>query len=127
MVFKDGARAIYLQIADKICDDIITGAVKPRERIPSVREYAAAMQVNANTMMRTYDYLSGEGVIFNRRGVGFFVEDGACERIREMRQKAFFGGEIQEIFHRINLLGITPEQLTELYSQYLAEEANMAQ
>lgn len=119
MVFKDGAKPIYLQIADKICDEIMMGTVHPGERIPSVREYAANLQVNANTMMRTYDYLSGEGVIFNRRGVGFFVEDGACGRIREMRQKAFFGGEIQDIFHRIKLLGITPEQLAELYSKYL--------
>ena len=59
MRFKDN-KAIYLQIADLICDDILQGRLLEDERIPSVREYAAAVEVNANTCVRAYDWLQGK-------------------------------------------------------------------
>lgn len=69
MVFKENTKAIYLQIADKICDEVMVGSIRQGDRIPSVREYASTLQVNANTVMRSYDYLDKAGVIFNRRGI----------------------------------------------------------
>ena len=56
MNFKE-SKAIYLQIADRICDEVLLGQYREEERIPSVREYAAVVEVNANTVMRSYDYL----------------------------------------------------------------------
>ena len=56
MNFKE-SKAIYLQIADRICDEVLLGQYQEEERIPSVREYAAVVEVNANTVMRSYDYL----------------------------------------------------------------------
>ena len=56
MNFKE-SKAIYLQIADRICDEILLGQYQEEERIPSVREYAAMVEVNANTAMRSFDYL----------------------------------------------------------------------
>lgn len=56
MNFKE-SKAIYLQIADRICDEVLLGQYQEDERIPSVREYAAVVEVNANTVMRSYDYL----------------------------------------------------------------------
>ena len=53
MNFKE-SRAIYLQIADRICDDILLGQYEEEGRIPSVREYASIVEVNANTVMRSY-------------------------------------------------------------------------
>lgn len=121
MIFKGNTKAIYLQIADKICDEVMMGNPRQGERIPSVREYASTLQVNANTVMRSYDYLDKAGVIFNRRGIGFFIAEDACERILAMRREAFFSGEMQEFFHSIHLLGIEPEKLMELYTNYLRE------
>ena len=97
------------------------GNPRQGERIPSVREYASTLQVNANTVLRSYDYLDKAGVIFNRRGIGFFIAEDACERILAMRREAFFSGEMQEFFHSIHLLGIEPEKLMELYTNYLRE------
>ena len=54
MKFKE-SKSIYLQIADRICDEILQGQYTEEERIPSVREYAATVEVNANTVVRTYD------------------------------------------------------------------------
>ena len=69
MDFKEN-KAIYLQIADRICEEILTGVFREEERVPSVREYAVKVEVNVNTVMRSYDKLQGDGVIYNRRGIG---------------------------------------------------------
>ncbi len=76
MNFKE-SKAIYLQIADRICDEILLGQLGEEERIPSVREYAAIVEVNANTVMRSFDYLQSQNIIYNKRGIGYFVATGA--------------------------------------------------
>ena len=68
MNFKE-SKAIYLQIADRICDEVLLGQYREEERIPSVREYAAVVEVNANTVMRSYDYLQSQEVIYKQNVV----------------------------------------------------------
>jgi transcriptional repressor NrdR len=65
MNFKE-SKAIYLQIADRICDEILLGQFAEEERIPSVREYATIVEVNANTVMRSFDYLQSQNIIYNK-------------------------------------------------------------
>ena len=120
MDFKKNTRPIYLQIADNICDAILAGTHAEGSRIPSVREYAASVAVNPNTVIRTYEHLSQQGVILNRRGIGYFVTDDALVRIRLMREESFLGAELPEVFRRLSLQGVTPEQLATLYREYLA-------
>lgn len=113
-------RPIYLQIADRICNDIVAGTLPAEGRVPSVRELAAESQVNVNTVVRTYEYLECDGVIFNRRGLGYFVATDAVERISEIRRKLFFeGGEMDFIFSRFKAIGLTPVAVSELYTRYL--------
>lgn len=123
MIFKENNKAIYLQIADGICDRVMAGTFTEGERIPSVRDYAATLQVNANTVMRSYEHLSQEGVIFNKRGIGYFIADDARERISVIRHETFFNGEIQEFFRQLSLLGITPDDLYAHYVKYLEEKS----
>ena len=85
--FNNSSKAIYLQIADDICDKILTGTFVPDERIPSVREYAAQVEVNVNTVMRAYDYLSSLEIIYNKRGLGFFAATDARLRVIDHRRK----------------------------------------
>ena len=118
MIFKENNKAIYLQIADKICDDVLLGVYPQGDRLPSVREYAASVQVNANTVMRTYDHLSSLGIIYNKRGIGFFVADDAAEKVTEMRRRSFLDSEIKEVFHQLWLLGVAPDELKEMYGRY---------
>lgn len=113
-------RPIYLQIADKILNDILSGRLQAEGRIPSVRELAAESQVNVNTVVRTYELLERDGVIFNRRGLGYFVSPDAAARIAEQRRQSFFnGGEMDFIFSRLKAVGLAPETLAELYKEYL--------
>ncbi|MBD5204007.1 MAG: GntR family transcriptional regulator [Bacteroidales bacterium] len=119
-MFKENSKAIYLQIADRICDDILGNTLKAADRLPSVREYAATVQVNPNTMMRTYEWLSARSIIFNRRGIGYFVADDAADRVKELRREELLGNELTEIFRQLELLGITPDELCDKYKKYLS-------
>lgn len=118
-MFKENSKAIYLQIADKIIDDVLDNAIKPGERLPSVREYAAMVQVNPNTMVRTYEHLSTLEIIRNRRGIGYFLDEEAPERARRLRADEFFGSEIFGMFQKLRQLGVSPDILKQKYQEYL--------
>ncbi|MCC8119735.1 MAG: GntR family transcriptional regulator [Bacteroidales bacterium] len=119
MEFKDNIRPIYLQIADRICDDIMSGKYPAEARIPSVREYAAQVQVNANTVMRSFDMLCQRDIIFNRRGIGYFVSPNAQSLITALRQETFFATDAVYFFSRLQSMDISPEQLATLYQDYI--------
>lgn len=99
-------KPIYLQISDTICDAILTGEWKEEERIPSVREYGGILGVNPNTIMRTYDHLQDAQIIYNKRGVGYFVNSGAQERIISIQRGQFIEEELPKIKRRLELLGL---------------------
>ncbi|MDR1004747.1 MAG: GntR family transcriptional regulator [Prevotellaceae bacterium] len=117
MDFKEN-RAIYLQIADRICEEVLLGKHSEDERIPSVREYAAVVEVNANTVVRAYDYLQAHNVIYNKRGLGYFVSVGARDVILSLRRTLFLNDEIDYFFKQLHLLGITPKELSDRYQEY---------
>ena len=118
MRFKDN-KAIYLQIADLICDDILQQKLLEDERIPSVREYATALEVNANTCARAYDWLQGLNIIYTKRGLGFFVSPEAKDKIVTLRRDLLMQGEMDYFLGQLKAVGITPVELQELYSNYL--------
>ena len=120
MKFKE-SKPIYLQIADRICDEILQGKYKEEERIPSVREYASTVEVNANTVVRSFDYLQGQDIIYNKRGLGYFVHTGARERILELRKEVFLRDELPEFFRQIKTLDIPLKEVEKMYSDYLKE------
>ena len=108
-------KAIYVQIADRLCDEILTGKFNDDERIPSVREYAVLLQVNTNTTVKSYDLLATSGIIYNKRGLGYFVSPGARERIVAARKKEFMDQTLPEMFRQMSLLGITVEEVAEAW------------
>lgn len=122
MIFKENNKAIYLQIADKICDDVVTGQLEAGARIPSVREYAASLEVNANTVMRSYEHLERSAIIFNRRGIGFFIADGARDTVIAERRESFLKGEMPHFFHQLMLLAVSPDEVKSMYENYLNEK-----
>ena len=119
-MFQENNKAIYLQIAERVHDDVLSGALRPGQRLPSVREYAAAVQVNPNTVMRTYELLSRDGIIVNRRGIGFFLTDEAPDIIRDLRVARLMDTELPALFRRLALLGVTPAELSASYNKYLS-------
>ena len=119
MIFEENNKAIYLQIADRICDEIISGRFDAGARLPSVRDFAADMQVNANTVMRSYERLAGKGYIFNKRGIGFFISPDAREKILNERGTDLVDNRLHNIFSLLSHLGIEPDTLRKAYADYL--------
>ena len=99
-------KAIYIQMADRLCDEIISGKYEDDARIPSVREYAVLLQVNTNTAMKAYDQLARDEIIYNKRGLGYFVMPGAKQKIMEARRKEFMDQTLPELFRNMRMLGI---------------------
>ena len=121
MNFKEN-KAIYLQIAERICDMILLSEYKEEERVPSVREYAAIVEVNFNTVMRSFDYLQSSGIIFNKRGIGYFVATGAGEKIHSLRKEFFLRNEINDFFRQIYMLEIPIQEIVEMYKIYSKQQ-----
>ena len=111
-------QAIYLQIGDYICEQILLGKWNEGDRILSVRELGVELQVNPNTVLRTFDFLQTNEIIFNKRGVGYFVMENAKTKIIEYRRKQFLELELPILFKNMNLLGMTINDLNLEYEQY---------
>lgn len=99
-------KAIYIQMADRLCDDILAGTYSDDDRVPSVREYAVSLEVNTYTAVKAYDQLARDGIIYNRRGLGYFVTPGARDSIMQARRKAFLDTTLPSLFRDMRLLGI---------------------
>lgn len=112
-------QSIYLQIADYICDRIQLKNYKEEEKIPSVRELAVALEVNPNTVMRAYDFLQQQDIIFTKRGMGFFVQTAAASKILNMRKEQFLNEELPELFKKMKLLNIDLSDLNTPYQKHL--------
>ena len=110
MEFKEN-KAIYLQIVDRLCDDILLGKYQEEDRIPSVREYSALVEVNVNTAVRSYDHLQNQGIIFTKRGLGYFVSPGAKSVIEEMRREEFLNEKLPELLQSMKTLNISIDEL----------------
>lgn len=108
-------RPIYLQIADYIVDNIISENWKAEERIPSVRELASEIEVNPNTVARTYSFLSNMRIINNVRGIGYFISANALQLSSDFKKNEFISTELPEVFRKMDLLNINFDQLKKLY------------
>lgn len=104
---------IYIQIAQALCDRILSGELAEGERIPSVREYGASIGVNPNTVARSYERLTNLGIIYQQRGIGFFITSNAKQTILEDARKRFFNEELPSFAERAKLLGISIEEITQ--------------
>ena len=104
-------KSIYLQICDVIYEQILSEELKADERIASVREYGAEIGVNPNTVMRSYEKLTNDGIIYNKRGIGYFISKDAKEIVLQTQRKEFLENELPAILRRMELLGIDPEML----------------
>ena len=108
-------QAIYLQIGDYLCDHILRCRWRGGDRIPSIRELAVDVQVNPNTVARTYAYLQDQGIIYNRRGTGYFVADRAYRQARELKRRSFVDRDLPQLFKTMDLLGL---ELSDLERHY---------
>lgn len=112
------SKAIYIQIADYISENILREKWKEGDRIASVREFAVEIEVNPNTVMRAYSFLQDAGIIYNKRGIGYFVGENSMEKILEMKREDFVTKELPYFFKTIDMLKIDFESLKQMYEEH---------
>lgn len=117
-------KAIYLQIAEYVCEHILLGKWKPQDKIPSVRELAVDMEVNPNTVMRTYELLQKQNIITNKRGIGFFLAQDAIANVNLYRKTTFIEDELPQLFRNMYLLEVDFEELKNRYQTFVTENFN---
>ncbi|MDD2549589.1 MAG: GntR family transcriptional regulator [Bacteroidales bacterium] len=108
---------IYMQIADIFCENILSGKWKPNDRIPSVRDIAMSMEVNPNTAMRSFEFLQNQEIIFNKRGIGYFVSEDGHHKALDYKREEFLSKTVPEFFRNMYLLGIKYEEMEEYYKK----------
>lgn len=114
-------KAIYLQIAEYVFEQILLGTWGVEEKVPSVREFAVQLEVNPNTVMRSYDFLQQMGVIYNKRGIGFFVAGDSLTHIKKYKRSVFLEDDLPLLFKNIYLLDISLDELKERYQAFVEQ------
>ncbi len=117
MKFKND-KAIYLQIADYFYESILQKKMKAGERIPSVRELAVETEVNPNTVVRAYQYLQDFGIIYNKRGIGYFIDEYAYEKTNEIKRNEFIKTTLPDFFKSLIMLEISIPEIEKLFNDY---------
>ena len=123
----DQHKPIYLQIADAICERILTGTWPEGDRIPSVRECGVSLEVNPNPVARPYDEPSTEALIPHNPSIGASRTPGAKRVIREKQRSSFISGDLKEVFRKMEILGISIEEIVSLYRKQQTTADNSRQ
>jgi GntR family transcriptional regulator len=110
-------QAIYLQIADFICEKILQNEWPPQQKIPSIRELAVQIEVNPNTVAKTYSYLESMGIIAKERGIGYFVDTHAQKNILKIKRELFYQQELPLFLKKMALLKISFKELQSLINK----------
>ena len=114
MRIQESNNGIYHQIAEYGMEQVLAGEWSNGDRIPSVRQLAAEIGVNPNTVMSAYEQLKEHDIIHTLRGRGFYVTDEGRERAVALRRAAFVREEIPTIRRNLSLLNISIEEFTHL-------------
>lgn len=115
---------IYLQIANYLYDQILSGAWSDGQRIPSIREMAVQLEVNPNTVMRTYTMLQEEGTLENQRGIGYFIAAGARENVFQKKREEFIRTSLPSFFTTMERLALTLDDIERYYRATRKETGN---
>ena len=102
----EGDRPIYLQIADRIRDDVLGGALKADEQVMSTNQYASFYRINPATAAKAFQLLVEEGVLYKMRGIGMFVSPDAFDKLVEFRRRRFFEEVVEPMIHEARMIGI---------------------
>lgn len=113
----DNSKPIYLQIVDLFYENILIKKWSEEERIPSVREIAMMVEVNPNTAIRAFNHLQDLEVIYNKRGIGYFVSQNGYKKVLQIKRKEFMEQMLPDMFKKMNLLDISFEELKNAYNQ----------
>jgi GntR family transcriptional regulator len=107
----DDSRPIFLQIAEAIENDILSGALKEETQVPSTNEFAAFYRINPATAGKGVNLLVDDGILYKKRGIGMFVAEGSWARLAKQRRERFETEFLAPLLAEASKLGLTQAQL----------------
>ena len=118
----DESRPIFQQVAERIENDIISGALPEETQVPSTNEFAAFLRINPATAGKGVSLLVDTGILYKKRGIGMFVAAGSRDRLVAKRRDQFENEFVRPLVAEAAKLGITPEQLEDMISRNRADK-----
>ncbi|GAA4276627.1 GntR family transcriptional regulator [Aquimarina mytili] len=118
----DNSKPIYLQIVDFFYENILKKRWNGDERIPSVREMAMMVEVNPNTAIRAFNYLQDLEVIYNKRGIGYFISPDGYDKVLEVKKREFMKETLPDVFKKMKLLNIEFKEVESSFENYKTDE-----
>ena len=112
-------KAIYIQIADRICDKILLEEYPNNSKILSIRDAAVELEVNPNTVQRSYEWLQQNEIIYTKRGLGYFTNEDAKTKVMKIRKQEFVSQVLPEVFKNMQLLNVDLEDVKQEYKTYI--------
>ena len=110
----DDSRPIFVQIAERIENDIIAGELAEDAQVPSTNQFAAFYQINPATAAKGVNLLVDQGILYKKRGLGMYVAPGARAKLLDQRKEQFFTQYVVPMLHEAEKLGISPAQLADM-------------
>ena len=107
----DGRDPLYVQIADQIRIDVLSGALRAEEQVMSTTQYATTFRINPATAAKAFTELVDEGVLYKRRGICMFVAEGAREQLLAQRRSSFFADVVEPMLEQARVLGIGVDEI----------------
>ncbi len=115
-------KTLYTKIAERICDEILSGRLHENDKVPSVRELAGEYEVNTNTVLRAFDILQREEIIYQKRGIGAYVSEGSKSKIRHQQKMDFKHYDLPEFLRKLDLLGLEIGDVVKAWDEYKREK-----
>jgi GntR family transcriptional regulator len=110
--------SIYLQVADFVCEKVLTGAWRDGDKLPAVKDLAVLTSVNPNTVIKALTWLQDNDILSTQRGVGYFLTEGAASRTQALKRREFIEEDLPDVFASMQLLGVDLDELAALYQNY---------
>lgn len=110
----DDSRPIFMQIAERIENDIIEETLLEESQVPSTNQFAVFYQINPATAAKGVNLLVDQGILYKKRGIGMFVASGARAVLMEKRKEQFYEQYVVTMIREAEKLGITLDQLTKM-------------
>ena len=109
---------IYLQVADYICEKVLTAAWKDGDKLPAVKDLAILTSVNPNTVIKALTWLQDNEILLTQRGIGYFLTEGAAARTLALKRKQFINDDLPDVFASMDLLNLSLDEVAALYTKY---------
>ena len=114
MAGLDEGAPLFVQIAERLADEIADGGLAEGEQVPSTNELAAYYRINPATAAKGIAMLTEDGLLEKRRGIGMFVAAGARNRLLGERRKRFAERYVEPLVAEAARLGIDADELVAL-------------